>query len=412
MGNGKVDVIGINHSEQEIKPCLFSDGDHGYVYCSEPTFSKELISFVEGRKVGLEVVPQDSHVRLMEQFYFPMGKSIMGEDRLSLYNPRAFDGFYTLSDLCGETVALDSPEMLSRLIKISRQYDVSESFAFSEKEGGRPANPDHFFLLYDEGDVFEDGAFTDDMSAEEAYEILCQRAEEFKADGMPFLRSFMFKTLAQRITSYDRDSYMLEKVLASDVDTAVVGFWHALQWKIKGYDFNFLMEDSFNGLQLQSLDENSMVAYDSLEDELLDWNLSFLDVRREKPILQGLRHSCIPRSYFEVYASENGYVMKSFEGTRPVCFDLSGSRVGVEVLDTDESYSFDREHSFYIGDDGVLFNSSLNPFHFMRRVYKSSIVGDHLKMAPMDPIYTLKNPLPVEVEHMLKHCSWEEDVPF
>jgi hypothetical protein len=282
------------------------------------------------------------------------------------------------------------------------------------------------FLVEKQYDLGIEGV-TEDMNSEEVYELSCKQASKVPIDGNPLIRRFQLETLVLKINAIERDRYLLKKIQESDLDVAVVGLAHAINWKDEGLPFNFWMEDFGNNVEFQPLDTRNL-QFDNAEYlDGLNWKLSFGDKNRTAPKYMGLRNHYAPETFFEIFEEKGQLYLRDSFGKFPVEVSLQGNdfrmkqdfrskEYGEETLE----YEGQIENGLITGSikgrssDFVITEFKRTPYEMMQQIYLLPNSRWHLINTPERQTTNISNPIPEELKYLIKkdRTYSDNEVPF
>ena len=400
-----VDIIGVNH-------CTTKDGSFSSEIIT-PEVSPGIIDFLRGKRVGVEAVPTEDRIDLLRRFYFPEGESGWENRVMGIYNPLSQEYFHNIQKIFPESIPLDSARLHHRIIDTSEKFQEINRDLSSQVSKANPASEEHFCICY--GDLEFEGV-PEGLNPEEAYNIHCREVAKNKIEGGLLIKLFQKKMLASRINDRDRDIYLLDKILNSNLDVAVVGLAHAITWKEKGMPFDYWMDFSDKGVSFQPLDRNQ-IPYNNQEHlATLDWRLSFGSQSRKKPLYMGLRNSYSPDTFFEITERGERLLLMESSGESEVKIQRGGNRFymtqDIPADNSREAMRLEYEGEIdgqkitgSIRDNGshfLLMKHNGTPYEMMEHVHSLPESQSNLRRVQIQDGNSISNPIPEGVRYPAK----------
>ena len=209
-----------------------------------------MYNFLDHKKVGLEILSLEERKRIFKNFYFDSEKSYHPKTTYDLYNPLSFDYFERLRNEFPNSICLDSPELNEQAIDIDNRYSEKTMKLILELSLCQPTDAEHFmfgFAMEKYGDI--DEGFSDpdfEEKYEKAYEEHIEECFNNKLNPSLFIQRWKLEQEAYIVSCKKREGYLLDQIINSDIDVAVVGLAHVMNWKKQGLNFDYYMEDTFN----------------------------------------------------------------------------------------------------------------------------------------------------------------------
>jgi len=288
-------IIGVNHLAMI----------EGFTtHFSYPYITEDIVDYLRNSNVGLELLSPDVRAPLNNLFWKNNPDNIM-----TIFNPEAHKYFEDLEKICGKVTYLESGNRTKRLIEIDESYR-------------------HFSLEINS------------LEYKEPNDIDNSRLSSILVDH--------WKLYLEAIKiDVERDNMLLQNVLSSNLDVAVVGMGHAYFWMKAGvHPFEFLGEDVFSGVPLSHLN-NSTTRFESKDFKYYDfvekWQAQVIDPERKRqPDYIGLFEPFTPATYFEIFLDK-----PSLDGVvRGDCLDMYGHSI-VEFRRIKDDFIMNKRYDYH-----------------------------------------------------------------